>query len=300
MRMSLYGGADSATVNEVVRRVRAAADAGWSSIWFSQGAGLDTHTALAAAAVQVPKIRLGSAVVPIQGRHPIPLAQQALTVSSAAGEGRFAIGIGVTHAPVSEGWYGIPYRQVVDQCAEYLPALAGLLRHRKCDVEGEFVVAHAEIGADAATPRLLVGALAPRMLRLAGHHADGTITWMTGPRGLAEHVVPAIQGAAREAGRADPPEVVVGLPVCVTDDPHAVRDSLLEPMARTAGHASYARMVALEGVEHPADLAIIGPEDQVLAAVDRLRAAGASELLVNAIGTDADRERTAAALACLG
>ena len=98
-------------------------------------------------------------------------------------------------------------------------------------------MAHAEIGADAATPRLLVGALAPRMLRLAGHHADGTITWMTGPRGLAEHVVPAIQRAAQKAGRADPPEVVVGLPVCVTDDPHAVRDSLLEPMARTAGHA---------------------------------------------------------------
>ena len=89
------------------------------------------------AAVKVPGIRLGTAVVPIQGRHPIPLAQQALTVADAAGPGRFTLGVGVTHAVVSEGWYGVPYRDVVALCEEELEALDGLLStRRQADVRG--------------------------------------------------------------------------------------------------------------------------------------------------------------------
>src|SRR5437764_5507470 len=104
MRIALYGGSDATTVDDVVARVRSAADEGFGSIWFPQTAALDTLTALAVAGREVPTIELGTAVVPIQGRHPIPLAQQALTVTDAAG-GRFTLGIGATHAPVSEGWY---------------------------------------------------------------------------------------------------------------------------------------------------------------------------------------------------
>ena len=109
MHIALYGGSDATTVDDVVARVRAAADEGFESIWFPQTAALDTLTALAVAGREVPGIGLGTAVVPIQGRHPIPLAQQTLTVADAAGGGRFTLGIGATHAPVSEGWYGIPY-----------------------------------------------------------------------------------------------------------------------------------------------------------------------------------------------
>src|SRR6202030_258576 len=126
-----------ATVTQVVERVRLAAADGFGSIWFAQGAGLDTMTALAVAGAEVPAIRIGTAVVPIQGRHPIPLAQQALTVADAAGPGRFTLGIGVSHAPVSETWYGIPYREVVGLCREELEALAPLLSEaRQADVAG--------------------------------------------------------------------------------------------------------------------------------------------------------------------
>ena len=111
--VSIYGGSDATTVSEVVARVRAAADEGFPAFWLPQTAGLDALTALAVAAREVPSIGLGTAVVPVQGRHPIPLAQQALTLSDAAGEGRVTLGIGVTHKPVSEGWYGIPYSSVV-------------------------------------------------------------------------------------------------------------------------------------------------------------------------------------------
>src|SRR5437763_10226222 len=107
MRISLYGGSDAATVDDLVARVRSAAAEGFGAIWFPQTPALDALTALAVAGREVAGIELGTAVVPIQGRHPIPLAQQALTVADAAGGRRFTLGIGATHAPVSEGWFGI-------------------------------------------------------------------------------------------------------------------------------------------------------------------------------------------------
>src|SRR5688572_5999238 len=127
MRISIYGGSDAATVDEVVARVRAAADEGFRSFWLPQTASVDALTALAVAGREVASIGLGTAVVPIQGRHPIPLAQQALTLADAAGEGRVTLGVGVSHKPVSEGWYGIPYKSVVGLCDETLRALDGLL-----------------------------------------------------------------------------------------------------------------------------------------------------------------------------
>ncbi len=155
--ISVWGGSDTTTVDDVVARVRAAASEGFPSIWFPQTAGLDALTALAVAAVSVPAIRLGTAVVPIQGRHPIPLAQQALTVADAAGPGRFTLGVGVTHAVVSEGWYGVPYRDVVALCEEELEALDGLLStRRQADVEGARLTARLKLSVPVAPPGLVV------------------------------------------------------------------------------------------------------------------------------------------------
>ena len=152
--VSVWGGADTTTVDAVVARVDAAATEGFGSIWFPQTAGLDALTALAVAAVKVPGIRLGTAVVPIQGRHPIPLAQQALTVADAAGPGRFTLGVGVTHAVVSEGWYGVPYRDVVALCEEELEALDGLLStRRQADVEGAYLTARLTLSVPVAPAR---------------------------------------------------------------------------------------------------------------------------------------------------
>src|SRR5580658_2633572 len=214
--ISVWGGADAVTIGAVVDRVRATADAGFGSIWFPQTAGLDTLTALAVAAHDVPGIRIGTAVVPIQGRHPIPLAQQALTVADAAGPGRFTLGVGVTHAVVSEGWYGVPYRDVVGLFEEELEALDGLLStRRQADLEGARLTARLTLSVPVAPPGLVVAALGPKMLRLAGRLSDGTVTWMTGPKTLERQVVPRITAAAAEAGRPGP-RVIAGLPVCVT------------------------------------------------------------------------------------
>jgi 5,10-methylenetetrahydromethanopterin reductase len=295
--VSLWGGSDVATTAEVVQRVRAAADEGFGRIWFPQTASLDALTALAVAGDRVPGIRLGTAVVPIQGRHPIPLAQQALTVADAAGSGRFTLGVGVTHGVVSEGWYGIPYRGIVDVCREELQALAALLSsERKVDLVGRHLTARFTLGMAAPSPALMLAALGPRMLDLAGSLCDGTVTWMTGPVALARDVVPRIGAAAAAAGRTKP-EIVVGLTVCATDYTEDARARIRPALAGAATMPSYRRMVAAEGVADPVDLALIGDEVTLGERLARLEAAGATELMANVVGTPEERVRTRAFLA---
>jgi alkanesulfonate monooxygenase SsuD/methylene tetrahydromethanopterin reductase-like flavin-dependent oxidoreductase (luciferase family) len=134
------------------------------------------------------------------------------------------------------------------------------------------------------------------MLDLAGRLTDGTVTWMTGPAALGRDIVPRLRQAAAEAGRAEP-RVVVGLPVCVTDDVAGARKRLGESMAGTARLASYKRMVAAEGVAEPVDIALIGDEDAVGERIERLAVAGGTELLANVLGEPEERAHTRAFLA---
>jgi 5,10-methylenetetrahydromethanopterin reductase len=298
--VSVWGGSDATTVEGVVGRVRAAAEEGFDAIWFPQTAGLDALTALAVAGAAVPGIRLGTAVVPIQGRHPIPLAQQALTVADAAGAGRFTLGVGVTHAVVSEGWYGIPYGKVVDLCEEELAALDGLLsEQRQADVSGSHLTARLRLSVGVARPGLVVAALGPRMLALAGRFSDGTVTWMTGPETLARQIVPRITAAATAAGRPAP-RVIAGLPICVTDHRDEARDRVRPALAGAATMPSYDRQVKAEGLGDPVDLALIGPEEEVAARLDVLEGVGVTELLANVLGTEEEVARTRAFLVSWG
>jgi len=298
--ISVWGGSDAVTTPAVIDRVRTAAEAGLGAIWFPQTAGLDVLTALAVAGAAVPGIRMGTAVVPIQGRHPIPLAQQALTVADAAGPGRFTLGIGVTHAVVSEGWYGIPYRGIVDLCAEEVEALAALLSPaRHTDLTGAHLVARMTIGVAVAPPGLVLAALGPRMLDIAGAFTDGTVTWMTGPKSLDGSVVPRIRQAASSAGRPAP-RVIAGLPVCLTASPEEARARLAPSMAGAATMPSYRRMLAVEGASDPTEIALVGDEAALEAGVARLEHSGATELLANVVGTADEQARTRAFLASLG
>jgi 5,10-methylenetetrahydromethanopterin reductase len=280
--VSVWGGSDVSTVDALVARVEAAATEGFGAIWFPQTAGLDALTALAVAAVKVPGIRLGTAVVPIQGRHPIPLAQQALTVADAAGPGRFTLGVGVTHALVSEGWYGVPYGDIVALCEEELEALDGLLSpRRQADVAGAHLTARLTLSLPVAQPGLVV----------AGRLSDGTVTWMTGPKTLASQVVPAITSAATEAGRPSP-RVIAGLPICVTSEREGARDRIRPILTGSARMPSYARQLAAEGLDDAADLACIGDETEVAARLSSLAGIGVTELLANVLGTEEEVART--------
>jgi 5,10-methylenetetrahydromethanopterin reductase len=297
--ISRWAGAGHRSVAEVVAAARQAEDEGFDTLWLPQTLTFDAMTALAVAAAAVPNVNLGTAVVPIQGRHPIPLAQQALTVADVAGPGRFTLGIGVTHAPVSEGFYGVPYRDVVELCREELDALDGLLGpDRRASVEGRHLTARGPVMVETTAPGLLLAALGPRMLELAGTRTDGTVTWMTGPRTLAEQVVPRIRDAAARAGRPAP-RIVAGLPVCVTHDPAGARDRVRPRIEGAAQMASYKRQLAAERLDDVADLAVIGTADEVAAQIDGLGALGVTELMADVFGTEAEVEATTALLATL-
>jgi F420-dependent oxidoreductase-like protein len=299
MAISAWAGSDLKSVEDVVTAAKAAADAGFDTVWLPQTLSVDALTALAVAAQVVSGIRMGTAVVPIQGRHPIPLAQQALTVAQVAGPGRFTLGIGVTHPLVSEGWYGIPYRQVVELCREELEALVGLLGpDRQSAVEGAQLISRAGLTIEGPAPSLVVAALGPRMLELAGTLADGTVTWMTGPATLRAKVVPVLREAAARAGRPEP-RVIAGLPVSVTDDPAAARDRI-RPRIEGAGQMpSYRRQLSLEGLEDLADLALIGDADEVAGRVAALAELGVTELMADVFGTPDEKATTVSVLAAL-
>lgn len=299
MAVSAWAGADLTSVDGVVGAVRRAADAGYDGVWLPQTLSLDAMTALAVAAHQVPGVALGTAVVPIQGRHPIPLAQQALTVAQAAGPGRFTLGIGVTHPMVSEGFYGIAYSEVVSLCREELEVLGALLGpDRHSDHVGRHLTARAPLMLDTPSPGVVVAALAPRMLELAGSLADGTVTWMTGPRTLGSTVVPAVRAAAARAGRPDP-RVVAGLPVCVTDDAGRARETIRPRIEAAARMPSYQRQLTREGLADPADLAVVGDAERVAAEVEALAQLGVTELMADVFGTPDEREATTALLTSL-
>jgi len=290
--ISRWAGAGHRSTAEVVAAVERAKAEGFATLWLPQTLTFDALTALAVAAAAVPGIGLGTAVVPIQGRHPIPLAQQALTVADVAGPGRFTLGIGVTHAPVSEGFYGIPYAEVVGLCGEELEALVGLLGpDHTSNVVGRHLTARGPVMVDTPGPGLLLAAMGPKMLQLAGSHTDGTVTWMTGPRTLAAQVSPLLRDAAASAGRPDP-RVVAGLPVCVTDDPVGARDRV-RPRIESAGQMpSYKRQLAAEGLDDVADLAVVGSESEVTERIEALAGLGVTELMADVVGDEAEMAAT--------
>jgi F420-dependent oxidoreductase-like protein len=298
--ISRWAGAGLRHVDDVVRVIADAATAGFSGVWVPQTLSVDALTAIAIAAREVPNIAIGTAVVPIQGRHPIPLAQQAVTVAQAAGPGRFTLGIGVTHRMVSEGFYGIPYRRMASMCEEQLQAMQGLLGDdHAAAFEGRWLTARSKVDVDTPAVPVVVAALGPRMLDIAGRLSDGTVTWMTGVRNLRDHIVPGIRAAADAAERRSP-RVIAGLPVCVTDDVVGARDRLRPALLGAMNMPSYGRMMAAEGLDDPAELGLIGDEQHVAARIDELASVGVTELLANVVGTPEEQARTAALLGSAG
>lgn len=292
LRVSAWAGSGLTTVADVTGAVQHAADAGFDGVWVPQTLSVDALAAIAVAASHVPAIHIGSAVVPFQGRHPFPLAQQALTAADAAGPGRFTLGVGVTHAFVSETFYGFPYRDAVALCQEELQALHGLLGpDRRVNVAGRFVVAQVGISMQTPPPSLVVAALGPKMLELAGELSDGTVTWMTGPRTLRTRIIPAICDAAARAQRRSP-RVIAGLPVCVTSDVAAARAAVRPRIQTAAQMPSYRRQLELEGIDDVAELAIVGDADHVLESISALAEAGVTELMADVFGTPDEQDRT--------
>jgi len=299
VRIGIYrGDASSGPIEKLVGAARDAADAGYASFWLPQTMGMDALTALAVVGREIPEIELGIAVVPTFPRHPIVMAQQALTTQAITG-GRLTLGIGLSHQPIIEGSYGYPFDKPVRHMREYLDALLPLVRNGSVSFAGETVTARIGLDVRGAAPvRVVLAALGPRMLELAGGRADGTVTWMTGPATLADHVIPTITAAARAAGRAAP-MIGAGFPVCVTNDVDAARDNAARTFAIYGTLPSYRAMLDREGAEGPGDVAIVGDEDTVAAQVAALGDLGVTDLVTSIFGSKEERDRTYAFLSTL-
>lgn len=275
------------------------ADEGFVSAWMSHIFGVDALTALAVAGSQVPEIELGTAVVPTYPRHPGALAQQVRTTALAVGPDRLTLGIGLSHRVVIENMFGYGFERPARHMREYLSILGPLLERQPVSFTGETLTGNLELGIpDEGRIPVLLAAMGTRMLQLAGRRADGTVLWMTGPATIREHIAPTITAAATDAGRP-PARIVCALPVLVTDDADAARERAARTFATYGTLPSYRAMMDREGAAGPADLAIIGTEDQVAARVREVFDAGATEFVASVFAGGAEAQRTRALLAGL-
>ena len=289
MRIGLFigtmGAADTLD-GQVQQSAEAEAD-GFEGFWAAQVAGVDALTLLALSGGATRTIELGTAVVPTYPRHPMALAQQALTAQAATG-GRLLLGIGLSHRPVVEDRWGMSFRAPAGHMDEYLTILQSLMSSGSVDFRGEHFNVSGEIARlTDSPPSVCVAALAPRMLRMAGSRADGTITWMVGPRTLDTHIVPRITAAAESAGRGAP-RVCVGLPICVTDDRQDGFEAASSYFHRYGNLPSYRRMLDVEGVESPAEVAVVGNESEVETQLRAIADAGATDFLASIFPTGDD------------
>lgn len=288
-----------AGVEDLVQAAKRAEADGFASAWMANIFAIDAITACALCGRETTRIELGTAVVPTFPRHPVAMAQQALTAQAAC-NGRFALGIGLSHQMVIEAMYGLSFARPYTHMKEYLAVLGPLIRSGTASHSGPEYNVNASVAVSGATPcPILLAALAPKMLALAGSAGDGTITWMTGPKTLREHTVPRINEAAAAAGRPQP-RVVVGLPVAVCHDAAAAREKAAQAFQVYGFLPSYRAMLDREGVAGPADVTMVGDEDSVRGQLQHLREIGVTDFLAVPfpVGPDAasSLERTRALL----
>jgi len=298
MRIGIFGGTGSQTVDAVIADARGAEQDGFASYSLPQVFGLDALGLLAIIGHEVPRIELATFVVPTYSRHPMTMAQQAVTVQLAS-DGRFTLGIGLSHQMVIENMFGLSFDKPLRHMREYLAALVPLLKGESADVDGETISTHAAIDApDRAPVPVVVAALGPKMLEVAGTVADGTATWMTGPATLADHTVPTITAAAEHAGRPAP-RIYSSLPVCVTSDAEGARERAAKDFQIYGFLPSYRAMLDREGAAGPADVAIVGDEATVAKGLAQMEDAGATQFVAAVFGNRDERAATRALLKSL-
>ena len=280
-------------IEKTLERAAMLRETGFRSLWASQIFGPDTLSVLAIVGRELRDLDLGTAVVPVQPRHPSMLAAQARTVQEAIG-GRLSLGVGLSHQVVVEGLWGLSFDRPASYMREYLDALAPMLRGEPVSVKGERVsaVALGVLGPrEVDAPDLLVAALGPKMLELAGSLCDGTVLWMTGVRTIASHIAPTIRAAADAAQRSNP-RIVCSLPIVVTDDVAATVESVNTSLAVYGTLPSYQAMLEREGATSPADVGLIGSREQVLEQLHALAAAGVTEFSAAVSGSFQERDAT--------
>lgn len=276
MRIGLNGGARS--VERMIEQAQRAEAEGFATLWYPSAVAGDPVTPMAMAGQATTSIELGTSVLQTYTSHPVLQANRIAAASWSMGRPGFTLGVGPSHRPVIEGMFGMSYDTAGRHTEEYVRILTALLRGERVDVTGEELSLHGIPAPAIPHPvPVLVAALGPRLLRVAGAVADGTILWMGNARAVETHVVPHLAKAAADAGRSTP-RIVAGLPVAVHDDVDEARATAGRQFANYGLLPNYQRILAHGGVAGPAEAAIVGDEASVAAQLQGLIDAGATDV----------------------
>jgi F420-dependent oxidoreductase-like protein len=313
MRIGVMLGPERGRYGTKVERLRAdarwAEEAGLSSVWIPQiPDDFDALTAATLVGVDTERIEIGTAVVPVQPRHPIALAQQALSVQAVC-HGRLALGLGVSHHWIIDEMLGLPYEKPAATLRAYLDVLDDALAGPgTVDVENDLFRVHNPLDITDVSPTpVLVAALGPLMLRLAGERTDGTILWMADERAIGEHIAPVITSAAAAAGRK-PPRIVAGVPICLCrdDDIDAAVARTNRILAEAEMSPNYQRLLEHGDAREVGDILAAGSESTIEKRLRAFADAGATDVSIRVVpvgeGRDelvASSKRTRAYLASL-
>lgn len=291
MRIGIMVGPERRRYSTKVERLLAdakwAEDNGFASVWIPQiPDDFDALTAAALVGAQSTRIEVGTAVVPVQPRHPIALAQQALSVQAVC-EGRLTLGLGVSHHWIIDEMMGLPYAKPLATMRDYLDVLdVALAGPGPVDVENERFTIHNPLDITDVTPTpTLLAALGPAMLRLAGERTDGTILWLADERAIGSHVVPHLTEGAEAAGRKTQPRVIAGVPVCLCGD-HEI-EIAVERTNRILAEAeispNYERLMQHGDATNVGDILAAGSESSIEKRLRSFADAGATDVSIRVV-----------------
>jgi F420-dependent oxidoreductase-like protein len=286
------------SLDSAMRRAARADELGYESVFVTHIAGRDSITLLAGYAAQTSRVRLGTGVIPIYARTPANMAQSFATLDELSG-GRAIAGLGVSHKPVVEHWFGQSIDKPLAEMREYVAIVRAILRGEDPPQGEKFRTAFRFLGCDPRPelPIYLAG-LSPGMLRLSGEIADGVVLWLCNPNYIRDVVVPTVREGREKAGKElEGFDIVAAVPAAVTDEPEAAREQLRQEVTPYFNLPYYRAMLERSGLDPdagPTDdflglLGAIGSADEARASVRRYADCGASSPCVGGIGgTDVD------------
>ena len=275
MRIGAMIGADGTkeSIDDVVRLGKEIEAAGLDHVWIANIFSFDAITTLSLIGRETSRVRLGTAVTPTYPRHPGALAQQAMT-TAAATRNRFTLGIGLSHQVVIENMFGMSYDKPAKHMREYLSVLMPLLRGETASFQGEqYSVQGLSLDIPGVTDLpVVVAALGPAMIKLTAELADGTNTWMVGPKTMEQHIIPSFQAAGK-----DTPAIVAGMPIVLTTNIDDAKEKIAQNLTVYGQLPSYRAMLDREGAAGPAHIAIVGDENQLRGQIKRFQDMGVTD-----------------------
>jgi F420-dependent oxidoreductase-like protein len=295
MRIGLTGG--GSTVAKIVEQAQDAESDGFTSLWYASSVAGDPLVAMAIAGRETTSIELGTAVLQTYPCHPLLQANRVAAAANAMGRPGLTLGLGPSHAPVIRDVLGLSYAHPGRNTGEYLRIVSALLVGEDVNFDGYDWGAHTSgrmVSLDYPIP-LLLSALSPRMLGIAGQFGDGVVLWMASATAIETTIWPILYGAAAAHGRPTP-RIVAGLPIAVHDNMTEARAAVTAMSSGYAGRANFQRIIESGGGTSPGDIAVVGNEAAVTQQLHDLVGAGATDVWAQpvAVGADRDQRRASA------